>query len=110
MRGEAAAEVARLGSAHGVTPKLSVVLAGDDPASAVYVRNKDRACREAGIASDVVRLPDASHWVQFGASSYTLYPDPAEGGEKAPTGIMLGFEELAELSALLSRGVPVTIQ
>jgi methylenetetrahydrofolate dehydrogenase (NADP+)/methenyltetrahydrofolate cyclohydrolase len=60
VRGEAAAEVARLRSAHGVTPKLSVVLAGDDPASAVYVRNKDRACREAGMASDVVRMPEAT--------------------------------------------------
>ena len=53
---------------------------------------------------------EASHWVQFAASNYTLYTDPAEGGEKAPAGIVLGAEEMAELSALLSRGVPVTIQ
>jgi len=56
VRGEAALEVARLEAAHGVTPKLTVVLAGDDPASAIYVRNKERACREAGIASEVVRM------------------------------------------------------
>jgi len=60
VRGEAALEVARLKAAHGVTPKLTVVLAGDDPASSIYVRNKERACREAGIAGDVLRLPSPS--------------------------------------------------
>lgn len=57
VRREAAADVARLKAARGVTPKLSVVLAGDDPASSVYVRNKDKACREAGMASEVVTMP-----------------------------------------------------
>jgi LysM repeat protein len=52
----------------------------------------------------------AAHWVQIAAASYTLYTDPAEGGEKAPAGIVLGAEEMQELSALLSRGVPVTIE
>ena len=37
-------------------PKLSVVLVGDNPASRVYVRNKDRACREVGMESEIVRL------------------------------------------------------
>jgi methylenetetrahydrofolate dehydrogenase (NADP+)/methenyltetrahydrofolate cyclohydrolase len=41
----------------GVVPGLAVVLVGDDPASAVYVRNKDRACREAGMASVTHHLP-----------------------------------------------------
>lgn len=57
VRGEAAVEVERLKASRGVTPKLSVVLAGDDPASAIYVRNKERACLEVGIASDIVRMP-----------------------------------------------------
>ena len=38
-------------------PGLAVLLVGDDPASAVYVRNKIRACDEAGIASFATRLP-----------------------------------------------------
>ncbi len=42
---------------HGVLPALTVIVVGDDPASAVYVRNKVRACREVGIKSEVVRLP-----------------------------------------------------
>ena len=41
----------------GVTPHLVAVLVGEDPASAVYVRHKERACREAGIEGTVHRLP-----------------------------------------------------
>ena len=41
----------------GVLPGLCVVVVGDDPASAVYVRNKHRACEEAGIYSEIISLP-----------------------------------------------------
>ncbi|MEX0702949.1 MAG: bifunctional 5,10-methylenetetrahydrofolate dehydrogenase/5,10-methenyltetrahydrofolate cyclohydrolase, partial [Planctomycetales bacterium] len=41
----------------GVTPHLAAVLIGDDPASAVYVRNKERACAQAGLKSTLHRLP-----------------------------------------------------
>lgn len=40
----------------GVTPGLSVVLVGDDPASAVYVRNKAAACKEAGMRGETIRM------------------------------------------------------
>ncbi len=43
--------------ARGIAPALTVIMVGDDPASRVYVRNKVRACREVGIASDVIRFP-----------------------------------------------------
>ncbi len=42
--------------ASGVQPQLAVVLVGDDPASAVYVRNKENACKNAGVRSTVIRL------------------------------------------------------
>lgn len=42
----------------GVTPGLAVVLVGNDPASAVYVRNKHRACEEIGFYSEVHELPE----------------------------------------------------
>src|SRR5262245_35281746 len=51
------AERARRLKASGVLPALTVILVGEDPASAIYVRNKVRACREVGIQSEVVRLP-----------------------------------------------------
>ncbi|OUP24367.1 bifunctional methylenetetrahydrofolate dehydrogenase/methenyltetrahydrofolate cyclohydrolase FolD [Gemmiger sp. An194] len=43
--------------AGGVSPCLAVVLVGDDPASAVYVRGKESDCRECGIESRMLRLP-----------------------------------------------------
>ena len=58
VRGEVAAEVREMQARHGVTPGLAVVLTGDDPASAVYVRNKGRACQEAGMASETFILPE----------------------------------------------------
>lgn len=42
----------------GVEPSLHVIIAGDNPASEIYVRNKVRACEQVGIASRVVRLPE----------------------------------------------------
>lgn len=47
-------------SARGIQPGLAVILVGDDAASAVYVRNKAKACEEAGIYSVVHRLPAAT--------------------------------------------------
>jgi methylenetetrahydrofolate dehydrogenase (NADP+)/methenyltetrahydrofolate cyclohydrolase len=44
---------------HGLVPGLCVILVGEDPASQVYVRNKERACTEVGIHSTVIRM-DAS--------------------------------------------------
>ena len=56
VREDVAKEVARLKSL-GVTPGLSVVLVGEDPASAVYVRSKGKACEEAGMRGETIRLP-----------------------------------------------------
>src|ERR1700722_11177549 len=44
-------------SDHKILPGLAVVLVGDDPASAVYVNNKEKAAKEAGIRGFVHRLP-----------------------------------------------------
>jgi methylenetetrahydrofolate dehydrogenase (NADP+)/methenyltetrahydrofolate cyclohydrolase len=46
-----------LRTAHGIVPGLTVVLVGDNPASEVYVRNKEKAAREVGMDSRVMRLP-----------------------------------------------------
>ncbi len=50
-------EVAKFKQKTGVTPKLTVVLVGDDPASQIYVRNKERGCADVGMHSEVRRLP-----------------------------------------------------
>jgi len=59
MRAELGAEIEAL-KRQGVTPGLTVVLVGENPASQVYVRMKGRACEEAGIKSDTIRLPDTT--------------------------------------------------
>ena len=56
VRERVARETAEL-KARGVTPGLAVVLVGDDPASAVYVRSKGKACEEAGMKSVTIRRP-----------------------------------------------------
>jgi len=56
IREELAVEVAAFHADSSVTPHLAAVLVGDDPASAIYVRNKQRACEKTGIASTLHRL------------------------------------------------------
>ncbi|MFK7979246.1 MAG: bifunctional methylenetetrahydrofolate dehydrogenase/methenyltetrahydrofolate cyclohydrolase FolD [Saprospiraceae bacterium] len=55
IKEEIAVDVAELKKAGGKTPHLAAVLIGDDPASAVYVRNKVRACEKVGFKSTLVR-------------------------------------------------------
>ena len=49
----------------GVNPHLAVVIAGDDPASHVYVRNKEKACQRCGIISSRFNLPSDSNLEDF---------------------------------------------
>lgn len=56
MREELLPRIAEL-KARGITPGLAAVLVGDDPASQAYVRMKSRACEEAGMYSETIRLP-----------------------------------------------------
>ncbi len=57
VRAVVASEVVRFRSETGVVPGLAVVLVGDNPASQLYVRTKETACKAAGIRSTLVRLP-----------------------------------------------------
>jgi len=57
LRAEAAEGAARLKAERGVTPGLAVVLVGDDPASAIYVRSKGEQTLAAGMHSETHRLP-----------------------------------------------------
>ena len=56
VKAQAAQQAAALAAA-GVHPKLTVILVGEDPASEVYVRGKQRDCAECGIESELLRLP-----------------------------------------------------
>src|SRR5687767_13156432 len=57
VRDEVARGVEAFRKEHGRAPGLHVVLAGEDPASAVYVRNKEKSAAEVGMVGKVHRLP-----------------------------------------------------
>ena len=65
IKHEVAAEVGRLLVESGVKPRLAAVLVGDDDASAVYVRNKVRACAEVGIESEQIVLAASTSTVEL---------------------------------------------
>src|SRR5438046_5640755 len=75
MRGELAAEIATR-TARGVTPGLAVVLVGDNPASQVYVRMKGKACGEAGLHHETIRLPKETSEADLLALIDRLNADP----------------------------------
>ena len=49
-------DIIKLKQEKGIVPGLTVILVGDDPASQIYVRNKERACKDVGIKSQVIKL------------------------------------------------------
>jgi methylenetetrahydrofolate dehydrogenase (NADP+)/methenyltetrahydrofolate cyclohydrolase len=61
----------------GVRPGLAVILAGDDPASRVYVRNKTLAAEQAGVASSQIEFPASVTEAQLMARISALNADPA---------------------------------
>lgn len=75
IRADVAREVAVLAT-HGVQPGLAVVIVGDDPASQVYVASKGKACVEAGMHSETVRLPAQATEAELLAVVDRLNADP----------------------------------
>jgi len=78
-RTKVAEDVKQLAQRH-ITPGLTVVLVGDDPASQVYVKNKAAACKKAGIHSDIIRLPADASQTQLLDTVKALNQDPAVHG------------------------------
>ena len=60
VRAEVKARAHAFREAYGETPALAVVLVGEDPASQIYVANKQKACGWVGIRSVTVRLPETA--------------------------------------------------
>ena len=79
LQGEIKTRVAAL-SNQGLQPGLAVILVGDDPASQVYVRNKVKACENAGIYSRLERLPASTNDAALLAHIAQLNQDPAIHG------------------------------
>lgn len=62
-------------SKQGITPSLAVIIVGEDPASTVYVRNKERSCGEVGFNSQVIRLPENTEEAELLAKIKELSDD-----------------------------------
>ncbi|MGB0658890.1 MAG: bifunctional methylenetetrahydrofolate dehydrogenase/methenyltetrahydrofolate cyclohydrolase FolD [Mangrovicoccus sp.] len=80
LRGEIAQHVARLKEEHGLTPGLAVVLVGEDPASQVYVRSKEKQTVECGMKSFAHRLPATTSQDSLEALIDQLNADPEVHG------------------------------
>ena len=80
IRAEIAQETAAFAAETGVTPCLAAVLVGENPASQVYVRNKQKACEKAGITSQLHRPPAETTTEELLALIDRLNRDPAVHG------------------------------
>jgi methylenetetrahydrofolate dehydrogenase (NADP+)/methenyltetrahydrofolate cyclohydrolase len=84
----------------GITPHLVAVLVGDDPASAVYVRNKERAADQAGIRGSVHRLPATTSQTELLDLIARLNADPNVHGILVQMPLPKQIDSLAVLDAV----------
>ncbi|HMN47455.1 MAG TPA: tetrahydrofolate dehydrogenase/cyclohydrolase catalytic domain-containing protein [Povalibacter sp.] len=80
LRAEYHVRVDELKARHGITPGLAVILVGDSAASRSYVSGKIKACREAGIHSELIELPTSVGEEELLARIDELNVDPAIHG------------------------------
>ncbi len=100
LRGRVAQGVARLKKEHGVTPGLAVVLVGEDPASSVYVRNKERMTEEVGMRSIAHRLPADTSEERLLALVDELNCDPAVHGILVQLPLPAGIDSAKVIAAI----------
>ena len=84
----------------GVTPHLAAVVVGENPASAVYVRNKQRACEKAGLGSSLHALPENASQVDLLACVQGLNADPGVHGILVQLPLPDQIDERAVLDAV----------
>lgn len=100
IRTEVARDVASLIAAGGPLPCLAAVLVGENPASEVYVRNKQRACERAGIESRLHRLNASAGDAALLTLIAELNADPTVHGILVQLPLPRGFDERAVLDAV----------
>ena len=82
----------------GVQPGLAVVLVGEDPASQIYVRNKEKACAQVGIRSIAVRMPADTPQDVLEAKIVALNMDPEVDGILVQLPLPGGLDEARVLA------------
>jgi methylenetetrahydrofolate dehydrogenase (NADP+)/methenyltetrahydrofolate cyclohydrolase len=99
IRREIAGRVKAL-KAEGITPGLVVVQVGDDPASAVYVRNKVKACADVGVLSENLRRPAATPEAELVDLVKRLNADPKWHGILVQMPLPKGIDESKIIDAI----------
>lgn len=100
LRSETAQETAQFIQQTGVTPCLAAILVGNDPASQVYVRNKEIACQKAGIKSVLHKLPAETTQEELEALIDKLNADPEISGILCQLPLPKGLNETAILDRI----------
>ena len=100
LRSRVAGQVGKLKADHDLIPGLAVVLAGEDPASQVYVRNKNIATREAGMKSEEIRLSDTVSQEEVLAVVARLNADPTIHGILVQLPLPAQVDETAVIDAI----------
>ena len=97
---ENAAQRAQTLTEKGVTPHLAVIVAGDNPASQVYVRNKENACLRAGIRSTILRLPESCTQEELESAVVALNADQSVHGILVQLPLPKGLDEARVLALI----------
>ncbi|WP_299361442.1 bifunctional methylenetetrahydrofolate dehydrogenase/methenyltetrahydrofolate cyclohydrolase FolD [uncultured Paracoccus sp.] len=100
LRGRIAEQVAAMRQAHGITPGLAVVLVGEDPASAVYVRSKGRMTAEVGMQGFTHRLPNTTAQHDLLDLVARLNADAAVNGILVQLPLPAHLDEIAVINAI----------
>lgn len=84
----------------GVVPGLAVILVGEDPASQIYVRNKERGCAQVGIHSVTIRLPESAAQEELEEHIRRLNADESIHGILVQLPLPSHMDEAAALAAI----------
>lgn len=100
IRAELVERVERLKAERGITPRLAVILVGEDPASVTYTRMKKKACEATGMISDLIELPADSTQEQVKSIIKNLNADPSVHGIMVQHPVPSHLDELDILSTV----------
>ncbi len=100
IRAGLADKVAKLKEERGITPRLAVILVGEDPASVTYTRMKKKACEGAGMLSDLIELPADSTQEQVKSVIRDLNADQTVHGILVQHPVPKHLDELDILSTV----------
>lgn len=87
--------------AKGVQPGLAVILVGENPASQIYVRNKETVCQELGVRTQTIRLPAQTRQAELEAEIDRLNQDDSVHGILVQLPLPAGLEEEAAQNRVL---------